>query len=221
MKKRWMTASPKGRGDTPTSIIQSSRRSPQLYGKTAVALNNFTTKNTEAGCFPYLYNLFINGRLAYRRAARGGAPDDNAASRFGPKAERLTKNNYKMLKKGQKVYYDRDSVYFRGPFVFQRLTRGSLLNFTVRDAGYDIVYKFVIKPSQLEKETLYAVTQNLGKTAKRKYNTMHKTRHKTRRKKKHKTRRKRRKKHKGGRKRSKSRRKTRRRYRAAKTTGRR
>ena len=112
----------KGRGDTPTSIIQSSRRSPQLYGKTAVTLNNFTTKNTEAGCFPYLYNIFINGRLAYRRAARGGAPDNIAASRFGPKAERLTKNNYKMLKKGQKVYYDRDSVYFRGPFVFQRLT---------------------------------------------------------------------------------------------------
>ena len=201
-----MTASPKGRGDTPTSIIQSSRRSPQLYGKTAVTLNNFTTKNTEAGCFPYLYNLFINGRLAYRRAARGGGPDDIAAPRLGPKAERLTKNNYKMLKKGQKVYYDRDSVYFRGPFVFQRLTRGSLLNFTVRDAGYDIVYKFVIKPSQLEKEILYAVTQNLGKTTKRKYNTVHKTR----RKKKHKTRRRRRK-HKGGRKRSKSRR--RRRYR--------
>ena len=71
-----------------------------------------------------------------------------------------------MLKKGQKVYYDRDSVYFRGPFVFQRLTRGSLLNFTVRDAGYDIVYNFVIKPSQLEKETLYAVTQNWEKQLK-------------------------------------------------------
>ena len=55
MKKRWMTASPKGRGDTPTSIIQSSRRSPQLYGKTAVTLNNFTTKNTEAG----LLSIFI------------------------------------------------------------------------------------------------------------------------------------------------------------------
>ena len=200
MKKRWITASPKGRGDTPTSIIQSSKKSPQLYAKGAVTLNGYTTKNAETGCFPHLYNLFINDRIAYRRAVRGGAPDDDAKLRLGPKAERITKKNYKMLKKGQKIYYDRGSVYFRGPFVFQRLTRGSLLNFTVRDAGYDIVYHFVIKPAHLEKHILYVVTQNFGKTAKRKYNTLHKTR----RKRKHKTHRRR--KHKGGRKRSKRRR---------------
>ena len=53
-----MTASPKGRGDTPTSIIQSSRRSPQLYGKTAVTLNNFTTKIQKPVAF-HIYTIFL------------------------------------------------------------------------------------------------------------------------------------------------------------------
>ena len=204
MKNRLNTSSPKGRGDTPTSIIQSSKKSPQLYGKDAVTLNLYTTKNAEIGCFPHFYNLFINNRLAYRRPARGGAPDDDAKLRLGPKAERITKENYKTLRKGQKVYYDRASVFFRGPFIFQRLTRGSHLNFTVRDVGYDNIYQFIITPSQLEKQKLYVITQNLEKTAKKNRKTVHRKKHKTRR---------RRRKHKGGRKRSKSRRRRRRRHR--------
>ena len=134
MKKEWIITSPKGRGETPTSITQSSKKSPQLDAKNAVTLNWYTTKNAQTGCYPHLYNIFINNRIAYRRAARGGAPEDDAKLRLGPKAERITKKNYKMLKKGQKIYYDRGSVYFRGPFIFQRLTRGSLLNFTAQDA---------------------------------------------------------------------------------------
>jgi len=205
MKKRLGISLSKGRGVAPTSIAKLSKRSPQLDAKKGVTLNRYTTKNAKSGCYPHIYNTFINNRLAYQRAARGGAPDDLAKLRLGPKAERLTKENYNTLKKGQKIYYDRGSVYFRGPFTFQRLTRGPILNFTVQDAGYDITYLFSIKPSHLAEHILYIIKQELEKTVKKTN-----SKHKTRRKKKHRKHRIRRKK-KGGRRHSKRKRRTRKR----------
>ena len=104
MKKRLGISLSKGRGVAPTSIAKLSKRSPQLDAKKGVTLNRYTTKNAKSGCYPHIYNTFINNRLAYQRAARGGAPDDLAKLRLGPKAERLTKENYNTLKKGQKIY---------------------------------------------------------------------------------------------------------------------
>ena len=58
MKNRQNTASPKGRGDTPTSIIQSSKKSPQLYGKDVVTLNLYTTIHR------FTYTHIITHRLS-------------------------------------------------------------------------------------------------------------------------------------------------------------
>lgn len=183
MKKRYSVKKslPKGRGerDTPTSISQTSQKSPRLYSGSK-RLDEYTTKNIEVGCFPFLYNHFMNNRLVYRRKARGGKPDDVSKIRLGPKAYRLTKENYKTLKKGQKVYMDRSSVFFRGPFIFQRLTRGPLLNFAAKDVGYDNIYNFSIYPSNLEKNILYA-KQRSARTLKRK-RSRRKRKKKTRRK---------------------------------------
>ena len=189
MRNKWTLKkkSPKGKGhrDTPTSITQTSKKSPRLYTGSK-RLDTYTTKNVEVGCYPFLYNLFINNRLGYRRAARGGEPDDVAKLRLGPKSFRVTKKNYKTLKKGQHIYMDRDSVFFRGPFIFQRLSRGPLLNFSAKDVGYNMTYNFSIRPSHLEKIILYATQQHSGHTLKKK---KRRSNHKTRGKRKRKTRR--------------------------------
>jgi len=104
------------------------------------------------------WNTVVDGHLAYRRASRGGEPSRAPKSIKGPRVERLTKSNYKKLKKGTKVFYDRGSVLFRGPFTFVRETRGPILEFSVKDAGYPDVYKFSIRVPNLSEQPLYMVS---------------------------------------------------------------
>lgn len=177
---------------TPTTSPTISEKSPRLYTGSK-KLDTYTTKNVEVGCYPFLYNYFMNNRLIYRRLTRGGRPEDAFKTRLGPKAVRLTKANYQTLKKGQKIYMDRGSVFFRGPFIFQRYSRGPLLNLSARDVGYDNTYNFTMHPTDLEDSdfVLYAVTQKTGQTKKGRTRTI---RRKTvRRRRKYKTRKRKRK----------------------------
>jgi len=177
----------KARGQkSPTSLSSEADKSPQLQHQGQIVLNNYTSKNVMVGTFPNLYNTIANNRLAYRRAARGGDPDDMAKLRLGPKIFNVTKKNYKNLKKGQQIYLDRHSIYFRGPFTFQRFSRGPKLNFTARDAGYDKTYSFTFDPNKLDKILLYAKTTIKRKTIRRKTirrKTTRKRRRKSRRRK--------------------------------------
>ena len=107
---------------------------------------------------------------------------------YGPQVERLTKKNYKKLKKGAQLYYDRNSVVFRGPFTYQKTLRGPALLLTGKDIGYQHnIYKFIIPVSKLKKEILYfetghhsskkrtrKKTVNKKKTVKRKKTVKHK-----------------------------------------------
>ena len=144
---------------SPTSVSVFPDKSPQLAKGELVRLNKFTTKNVMAAASgAQFWNTVVDGHLAYRRASRGGEPSRAPKSIKGPRVERLTKNNYKKLKKGSKVFYDRGSVLFRGPFTFVRETRGPILEFTVKDAGYSDVYKFSIRASNLSEQPLYFLT---------------------------------------------------------------
>ena len=144
---------------SPTSVSVFPDKSPQLAKGELVRLNKFTTKNVMAAASgAQFWNTVVDGHLAYRRASRGGEPSRAPRSIKGPRVERLTKSNYKKLKKGSKVFYDRGSVLFRGPFTFVRETRGPILEFTVKDAGYSDVYKFSIRASNLSEQPLYFLT---------------------------------------------------------------
>ena len=144
---------------SPTSVSVFPDKSPQLAKGELVRLNKFTTKNVMAAASgAQFWNTVVDGHLAYRRASRGGEPSRAPKSIKGPRVERLTKSNYKKLKKGSKVFYDRGSVLFRGPFTFVRETRGPILEFTVKDAGYSDVYKFSIRASNLSEQPLYFLT---------------------------------------------------------------
>jgi len=185
MRNKLSLKTEKGRGQTtPTTSVIMSHKSPRLYSGSK-NLDEHTTKNIEVGCYPFLYNHFMNNRLVYRRLPRGGKPDDAFKTRLGPRATRLTKDNYQIMKKGQKIYMDRDSVFFRGPFIFQRYSRGPLLNFSAKDVGYDNIYNFTMRPSDLEDSNfiLYIVNQKLGQTLKKK---KRKNNHTVKRTKKHK-----------------------------------
>ena len=148
---------PKARGykKSPTSLTFVSEKSPQLQNN--LSLNKYTAKNIRIGVYPNVYNSIAHHHLAYQRLARGSDSDNVAKVRLGPKIFRIDKKNYKKLKKGQKVYLDRESVVYRGPFIFQRLTRGPRLNFTAKDIGYDQTYNFFISLENLEKNPLYAI----------------------------------------------------------------
>jgi len=141
---------------SPTSVSVFPDKSPQLAKGELVRLNKFTTKNVMAAATgDQFWNTVIDGHIAYRRASRGGESSGGVKSIKGPRVERLTKSNYKKLKKGSKVFYDRGSVLFRGPFTFVRETRGPILEFTVKDAGYPDIYKFSIRVSNLSDQPLY------------------------------------------------------------------
>jgi hypothetical protein len=106
--------------------------------------------------------------------------------------ERLKKDNYKKLKKHAKIYYDRGSVLFRGPFIYEKTIRGPHLLFTIKDSGYlNKVYDFSIAVNKLKNEQLFFIIDNqkhkLNSRKSRKTRKTHKT-HKTRRKRRRKTR---------------------------------
>ena len=147
----------KTRFKSPTTLSIFPEKSPQLQHDEPSMLNAFTTKNVQIVDKNHqVWNSVENGKLAYKRSARGAHVGNFPKIIYGSHVERLTKNNYKQLTKDTEVYYDRSSVVFRGPFIYQKTLRGPNLVFTVKDVGYlNKTYKFTIPVSKLSKEILY------------------------------------------------------------------
>jgi len=145
---------------SPTSLSIFPERSPQLQDKEPNVLNAFTTKNISVkDKHGQQWNTVENNKLAYKRSARGAPIGSYPKVIYGSRVDRLTKKNYKKLKKGVQLYYDRNSVVFRGPFTYQKTLRGPNLLLTASDIGYrHNIYKFVIPVSKLKNETLYFET---------------------------------------------------------------
>ena len=168
---------------SPTSLSIFPERSPQLQDKEPNVLNAFTTKNIRVkDKHGQQWNTVENNKLAYKRIARGAPIGSYPKIIYGPPVERLTKKNYKKLKKGAQLYYDRNSVVFRGPFTYQKTLRGPNLLLTASDIGYrHNIYKFVIPVSKLKNEILYFETgrhltkKRIKKTVKRKKRKKRKT----------------------------------------------
>lgn len=160
----------KDRIKTPSSLSIFPDKSPQLQKKGEITnLTAFTTKNVAIRDENNKeYNNVINDRLAYRRAPRGQNVQDFSDILYGPNVVQLSKKNYKKLKKGDVMYYDRGSVVLRGPFIFEGHRRGPELLFRVKDTVYDKEYKFSILVSNLHNEKLYMITNKKhGKTQKK------------------------------------------------------
>ena len=164
-RRRKKRAISRSKARSPTTLSIFPEKSPQLQGSESSPLNLFTTKNVVMG-EGQNWNAIENGKLAYKRPARGADISHFPRIIYGPRVERLTKTNYRRLKKGSKLYYDRSSVVYRGPFTFQRLLRGPILLLTAQDMGYkDLTYKFTLPVKNLKKEMLYLVTKS-GKSRK-------------------------------------------------------
>jgi hypothetical protein len=168
---------------SPTSISIFPDQSPQQNDEPNI-LNAFTTKNvmvrTSQG---QQWNTVENNKLVYKRSARGAPIGSYPKILYGPRVEILTSTNYKKLKKGDQIYYDRGSVVFRGPFTYEKTLRGPNLLLTIGDLAYKKnIYKFIIPVSNLKKETLYFETGRTGKSAKTHRKTARKTARKTVRK---------------------------------------
>ena len=135
-------------------------KSPQLQEKgVPTKLNTFTTKNVAIrDSKGREFNAIINDRLAYRRAPRGQNVEDFSEIIYGPNVVQLTSNNYKKLKKGSQIYYDRGSAALRGPFIFKNITRGPELLMEVKDTAYNKTYLFSIAITKLNTEKLYLIT---------------------------------------------------------------
>ena len=166
---------------SPTSLSIFPERSPQLQDKEPNVLNAFTTKNIRVGDKNgQPWNTVENNKLAYKRSSRGAPIGSYPKIIYGSRVDRLTKKNYKKLKKGVQLYYDRNSVVFRGPFTYQKTLRGPNLLLTASDIGYrHNIYKFVIPVSKLKNEILYFETgrpkKRIKKTVKRKKRKKRKT----------------------------------------------
>jgi hypothetical protein len=147
---------------SPTSLSIFPEKSPQMQGENPNVLNVFTTRNVEVrNKNGHFWNIIENNKLAYKRSARGAAIGTYPKIIYGPPVELLTSSNYKKLKKGNQVYYDRGSILFRGPFVYEKTLRGPTLLFTIRDAGYlDKIYKFTIPVNKLKSEQLFLVKRH-------------------------------------------------------------
>jgi hypothetical protein len=160
----------KSRFKSPTSLSIFPERSPQLQDKEPNKFNAFTTKNISVrDKHGQQWNTVENNKLAYKRSARGAHIGNYPKIIYGPRVERLTKQNYKKLKKGSELYYDRGSVVFRGPFTYQKTLRGPLLLVTANDIGYrHNVYKFVIPLNKLKSEILYLETGQKSRRGTRK-----------------------------------------------------
>ena len=155
---------------TPTSLSAFPDKSPQLQHPEKTRLNLFTTQNInmkdpDTG---REYNKVISGKFAYKRPPRNSNMDGTATIIWGPKAEKLTKTTYKKLKKGMKLWYDRGSTAFRGPFIFQSISKGPTLEMKAKDIGYDTIYDFTIKVNELKDHTIYfQSSKKKNKTAKK------------------------------------------------------
>jgi hypothetical protein len=155
---------------TPTSLSIFPDKSPQLQDKgVPTKLNSFTTKNVAIrDSKGREFNAIINDRLAYRRAPRGQNVEDFSEILYGPSVVQLSKSNYKKMKKGDSLYFDRGSVALRGPFKFINVTRGPEILLEVGDTAYEKRYLFSISVNRLTKEKLYLITDKSGKSKKRK-----------------------------------------------------
>ena len=111
-----------------------------------------------------MVNAIINDRLAYRRAPRGQNVEDFSEILYGPSVVQLSKANYKKMKKGDSLYFDRGSVALRGPFKFINVTRGPDILLEVADTAYNKKYLFSISVNRLSKEKLYLITNKSGKS---------------------------------------------------------
>ena len=162
-KKTFLSRLRKYRGAKPKTLTSFSvmpQQSPQLQKEGEYTkLTKYTTKNVAVQEGDKIYNAIINDRLAYRRHPRGQLVQQHPDIIYGPPATLLTKNNYKKLKKGMKLYYDRGSVILRGPFIFERIIRGPQLIFSIKDAAYHRKYNFSLAVSQLHKEQMYFITK--------------------------------------------------------------
>jgi hypothetical protein len=152
-----------------TSLSIFPERSPQLQENNPSILNRFTTKNVSTeDKHGQPWNTVENNKLAYKRSARGAQVGSYPKVIYGNKVERLTNKNYKNLKNGDLLYYDRGSVVFRGPFTYLKTLRGPVLLLTARDIGYGSnVYKFIIPVSKLKTEILYVETKRKMRPRKR------------------------------------------------------
>lgn len=139
-------------------------KSPQLQEKgVPTKLNTFTTKNVAIRNSKGMeFNAIINDRLAYRRAPRGQNVEDFSEIIYGPNVMQLTSTNYKKIKKGSQIYYDRGSAALRGPFMFKNIARGPELLMEVKDTAYNKKYLFSIPVNKLDSEKLYLITGNSG-----------------------------------------------------------
>ena len=145
---------------SPTSLSIFPEHSPQLQKDEASTLNKFTSKNIQVqDKHGHLWNTVENNKLAYKRSARGAYSGSYPKIIYGPTVERLTADNYKSLKKDTLLYYDRNSVVFRGPFIYQKTLRGPSLLLTAHDIGYiDNTYKFILPVNKLKTEVMYFET---------------------------------------------------------------
>lgn len=174
----------------PSSLSFEKDNTPRLGGKDDIIFNNFTTKHISSQIkeFPNVFNTYTNGKLAYKRAPRKSDHNYPTKIKWGPSAFKLTTNNYKNLKKNQRLYFDRGSVYFRGPIFFDGLLRGPKLKLKAKDFGYDNTYTFILDIKNIDDFLLYAV-QNKTKNTKNKSKNKSKTKSKTKSKKYKKTKR--------------------------------
>lgn len=140
-------------------------KSPQLQEKgIPTKLNAYTSKNVAIrNSKGKEFNAIINDRLAYRRAPRGQNVEDFSEIIYGPNVVQLSSVNYKKLKKGDEIYYDRGSAALRGPFIFKNITRGPELLMEVKDTAYDKTYLFSIPVLKLNSEKMYLITSKISK----------------------------------------------------------
>lgn len=153
----------------PSSLSIFPDKSPQLQKPgEPTKLTRFTTKNLAVQDNKgRAFNAIVNGRLAYRRAPRGQNVQDFSDTIYGSPVKELTVKNYKELRKGDFVYYDRGSVLFRGPFVYKGLRRGPELLLEINDSVYDKKYSFVLSVKRLKEERLFMVIKKKKKTRKK------------------------------------------------------
>lgn len=146
--------------NSPTSLSFEKDKTPRLAGDTDISFTSFTTKNISSNTtdHPDVFNVYTNGKLAYKRAPRGSDHEYPTKVKWGPSAFRLTKDNFKTLKKNQLIYMDRDSVHFRGPIIFHQLLRGPKLRVSAKDRGYNNIYFFILDAMDIDKFQLYAVS---------------------------------------------------------------
>ena len=145
-----------------TSLTMSNDKSPQILKKDEISkLNRYTTKNVSLiDKNGMRWNGVLNNRLIYKRPPRNQDLQISTEVIHGPRVELLNNKNFKNLKKGDHVFYDRNSIVFRGPFIFQNLKRGPELLFKVKDVIYPKEYLFSITTKELAKEKLYRIVKH-------------------------------------------------------------